>query len=157
MFDTVIWATDGSVAADEAMPFARRLVEGSGGKLVVVHANQLFAGGRAGGYPVLADEKELTAKIGSQVEKLSNGGIDATFERLSGVYADPAHTIAGLAEKIGADAIVVGTRGHSTIGGLLVGSVTHRLLHIAPCPVLAVPAGKTAAKTDERELVESAG
>jgi nucleotide-binding universal stress UspA family protein len=37
------------------------------------------------------------------------------------------------------DAIVVGTRGHTPIAGLLVGSVTQRLLHIAPCPVIVVP------------------
>jgi nucleotide-binding universal stress UspA family protein len=51
-----------------------------------------------------------------------------------------AHAIAEAAEKDGADLIVVGTRGHSALGGLLRGSVTQRLLHLAPCPVLAVPA-----------------
>jgi nucleotide-binding universal stress UspA family protein len=49
--------------------------------------------------------------------------------------------IADLAREIDADAIVVGTRGHSPVAGLLLGSVTQRLLHIAPCPVVAVPAG----------------
>jgi hypothetical protein len=29
--------------------------------------------------------------------------------------------------------------GHSALGGLVVGSVTQRLLHVAPCPVLAMP------------------
>ena len=51
----------------------------------------------------------------------------------------PAHAIADAAKEVGADLIVVGTRGHTALGGLLLGSVTNRLLHIAPCPVLAVP------------------
>jgi nucleotide-binding universal stress UspA family protein len=51
----------------------------------------------------------------------------------------PAHSIAEIAAKADADLIVVGTRGHSAVGGLLVGSVTQRLLQIADQPVLAVP------------------
>ena len=156
MFKTIIWATDGSEAADNALPYAKTLVE-PGGELVVVHANEVFVG-RAGGYPVLADETELEHKIRRQVDELRIEGVDATFKLVTGMYADPAHTIAEIADELGADAIVVGTRGHSTIAGLLVGSVTHRLLHIAPCPVFAVPRTKqfTAAK-DERETAAVAG
>jgi nucleotide-binding universal stress UspA family protein len=51
----------------------------------------------------------------------------------------PAHAIADIAEKVDADLIAVGTRGHAPVAGLLLGSVTQRLLHISPCPVLAVP------------------
>jgi nucleotide-binding universal stress UspA family protein len=56
----------------------------------------------------------------------------------------------------GADVVVVGTRGHTAIGGLLLGSVTQRLLHVAPCPVLAVPALGSAVEEPERELEEVA-
>jgi nucleotide-binding universal stress UspA family protein len=37
------------------------------------------------------------------------------------------------------DLIVVGTRGHSAVVGAVLGSVTQRLLHVSPCPVLAIP------------------
>jgi nucleotide-binding universal stress UspA family protein len=50
-----------------------------------------------------------------------------------------AHAIAEIAGREHVDLIVVGTRGRTALAGLLIGSVTQRLLHIAPCPVLAVP------------------
>src|SRR5262249_41272990 len=50
--------------------------------------------------------------------------------------------------KEGADLIVAGTRGHGPLAGLLLGSVTQRLLHVAHCPVLVVPSA--GASTSER-------
>ena len=56
-----------------------------------------------------------------------------------GGHAHPASLIAEAAEDVGADLVVVGTRGHTALAGLLLGSVTDRLLRILRCPVLAVP------------------
>ena len=58
-----------------------------------------------------------------------------------------AHLIAEIADKEGADLIVAGTRGYGPISGLLLGSVTHRLLQIVRCPVLVVPPTSAAAST----------
>ncbi len=52
-----------------------------------------------------------------------------------------AHPIASIADDADADLIVCGTRGHSAVAGLLLGSVTQRLLHLARQPVLVVPEG----------------
>lgn len=139
MFKTIIWATDGSEGADRALPFAKALAEGESRSLVVVHSNEHFAGGRSAGYPVLADEDELEVKIKAQVEEARKEGFDATFRLVSGTGGHTAHMIADVAREVGADVIVVGTRGHAPVAGLLLGSVAQRLLHIAPCPVMAVP------------------
>jgi nucleotide-binding universal stress UspA family protein len=50
-----------------------------------------------------------------------------------------ARPIAEIAAEQGADLIVVGTRGHSGVPGILLGSVTQRLLHLAHQPALAIP------------------
>ena len=139
MFRTIIWATDGSETADRALPYAKDLAGGVDGRLVVVHSKELLVG-RAGGHPVLADEDEVEAKIERQIEELQAEGLDASFRIVSGAAPHAAHMISDAAAELGADLIVVGTRGHTAVAGLLLGSVTQRLLHIAPCPVLAVPA-----------------
>src|SRR5881409_2000112 len=137
MFNTIVWATDGSEAADRAQPYANALAAGDGAALVVVHSKEILVG-RAGGYPVFADEDELEAKIRSQVEEAREEGLDARLELVHGAAPGAAHMIADVAREVGANVIVVGTRGHAPFAGLLVGSVTQRLLHLAPCPVLAV-------------------
>ena len=153
MFTTIIWATDGSEAADAALPYAKGLAEGHGCKLVVVHSRELLHG-RAAGYPMYADEEDLEAKIRRQTEKLRSEGLDVTL-RIETVDAPgAAKTIADVTRSFRGDVIVVGTRGHTAIGSLLLGSVTQRLLYIAPCPVLAVPALRSGAEEQERELTE---
>jgi nucleotide-binding universal stress UspA family protein len=58
----------------------------------------------------------------------------------STITGGPAPVIAEAAAREKADIIVTGTRGHTALAGVIVGSVAQRLLHVAPCPVLVVPA-----------------
>jgi len=50
----------------------------------------------------------------------------------------PAEEIVRIAEKEQVDMIVMGTRGHSGIKRLMIGSVTDRVIRACTCPVLAV-------------------
>jgi nucleotide-binding universal stress UspA family protein len=77
--------------------------------------------------------------VRSLTRELSGEGIDASVKMTSVRLGGPAHGINEIAEEANAGLIVAGTRGQSQVSGLLLGSVTHRLLHIAHCPVLAVP------------------
>jgi nucleotide-binding universal stress UspA family protein len=154
MFKTVLWATDGSETAALALPYALGLGEPDRAKLVVAHAREIYVG-RAGGYPILADEADLREKIGKQVEELREGGIDATFIVRTCTGGRAARTIADIAKEVGADLIVVGTHGYGRLAGLLLGSVTQGLLHAGVCPVLAVPTGASV-KSPDRELATSA-
>jgi nucleotide-binding universal stress UspA family protein len=138
MFKVIIWASDGSEHADRALEYARGLAEASSARLIVVHVKEIIAG-RAGGYPVQVDEEEVEQKIQGQVKDLKDAGLNVSFEEHGTTAGGAAHAIADAAKEAGADLIVVGTRGQGPISGLLLGSVTHRLLHVAPSPVLAVP------------------
>ncbi len=51
---------------------------------------------------------------------------------------EPAEALLEEAERAGADLLACGTRGHGELTALLLGSVSHELLRLAPCPVLAV-------------------
>ena len=51
---------------------------------------------------------------------------------------DPAGIILDCARDQNADLIVMGTRGSSDLGGLLVGSVSHKVSHLADCTCIAV-------------------
>lgn len=140
MYKKVVWATDGSEAADHALAHAKALAVEGGGPLTVVYCVEYTLPGRGGGsYPIHANEGEIQEKIERQVAELSADGAGATLQTTRSKVGGAAHAIAELATEDGADVIVVGTRGHTPLAGLLLGGVTQRLLHIAPCPVLAVP------------------
>ena len=86
MFKVIIWATDGSSGAEQALPFAKGLAQANGARLIVVHVKEITAG-RGGGYPVNVDEDEVQAAIRKQVEDLKQEGLDATLQ-LADVMAE---------------------------------------------------------------------
>ena len=141
MFEVIIWASDGSEHADRALDYARQLAEANSARLLAVHVKEITVG-RGAGYPVQLDEEEVERKIQGQAKDLTDAGINASYEQLAATAGGAAHALADTASEVGAQLIVVGTRGQGPISGLLLGSVTQRLLHIAPCPILAVPPAK---------------
>lgn len=139
MFKAIVLALDGSETAKRGIPIAVELTKEGKGKIVIAHVEERMATkGRA---PVKTDEDEVQKELQGLAKDLEGDGIEASIE-LGDVMAGGsgvAHAIADIAEKANADLIVVGTRGHSPVEGLLVGSVTQRLLHIAKQPMLVVP------------------
>ena len=51
---------------------------------------------------------------------------------------DPASTILRLAKSLHADVIFLGSRGLGNIQGLLMGSVSHKVMHLAECTCVSV-------------------
>lgn len=112
-----------------------------GARIVVFQSDVRLIGSAVQGYPVNIDEEALESKVARQAAELRESGLDVTLDRVLGnTMVGAAHDIADAAQRHGADLIAVGSRGHTRLGGLVLGSVTQRLLHIASCPVIVVPA-----------------
>lgn len=137
MFDTIVWATDGSPNADRALEVAKTLARGHEASLIAAHVIQHYA--TVKGLDVYPDEEQVKAKLDQTIQGLSNDGFTASLRIVDHVGPQPAHEIADIAREVGADLVVVGSRGHAAVTGLLLGSVVTRLLHVAPCPIVVVP------------------
>jgi nucleotide-binding universal stress UspA family protein len=139
MFKTVLWATDGSAAAERALPVAKSIAQTYDGRLLVIHVSEIMLGP-----PLRVNEAQkradaTTEALQRKVEDLKREGVTAEFVSTEMTTRGAADAIVKFAREVGADLIVAGTRGNSPLARLLVGGVTRRLLELAPCPVLAVP------------------
>jgi nucleotide-binding universal stress UspA family protein len=149
MFDTIVWATDGSELADRALPYVKELARANGSRIVAVHASELLHG-RFGGAPLLADEPGVRAEIERQIEELKADGFDAELKVANGA-SDIPELVARAAVEVDADLIVLGTHGHGGIKSAVLGSVARGLLHTSSCPVLAIPPERGIAETARDE------
>jgi nucleotide-binding universal stress UspA family protein len=142
MFKTIVLAVDGSESSDRAVEHATMLARDQGSAVRVVHVIEI-AMGRGGG-PVHLDEAALKATFEQQTRELVEAGVDAELELHSAIAGGPAHVIAEVARRSNADLIITGSRGHTAVAGILLGSVTHRLLHVTHCPLLVIPSAEVA-------------
>jgi len=88
-----------------------------------------------------AGEKNAARQLAGLEEKLRARGLSVESDHAIG---PPVSLILGQADESGADYIVMGSHGHTSIYDLLVGSTTHGVLMRAKCPVVIVPAATSA-------------
>lgn len=137
MFKTIVLALDGSEGSDRIVPLGIALAKEHTSRLVIAHVDERTIG--KGGGSIDALEGDVEARLKKLAQGLTEDGIETTVEVRSVMIGGPAPAIVEIADKADAELILCGTRGHSAVGGLLVGSVAQRLLHIAHQPVLIVP------------------
>ena len=83
--------------------------------------------------------KEEHEKLQEFSQKLRDQGLQARALLLEGGPID--ETIRTEAKKLGADLIIVGSQGHSRLGGLVLGSVSQNLMQGLEVAVMVVPKG----------------
>ncbi len=140
----IVVATDGSSHAIGAAKLTARLVrELREAEVVLVnvgHIPMIAMGGPGEGFVDLGALEEGMRQAGEAIlgeTAKAFVGVDAGVSR---VYreGDPAGEIIKAAKEHKADLIVMGSRGLGQIGGLILGSVSERVLHGAHGPVLIV-------------------
>jgi len=138
VYDKILVAVDHSEVSDRAVIAARDLAVLSRGEVWVLHLREREVGVKTG--VLTADEttQEASAQVAACVQVLTQAGVTAHGEVRSTIFGYAAREIAGDAEEIGADVIVMGSRGRGDLAGLLLGSTAHKVLHLSRRPVLIV-------------------
>ena len=137
MFERVLVAIDASEPSARAVALARDLSKERGSEIVVLHAIPRWVS-RHGTSEIEVPE-EVQELVDRAVRDLKDAGANARGEVIRVLEGHVSRGIVETAGAVGADAIVLGTRGHSDFGGLFIGSITHRVLHLAEVPVIVVP------------------
>lgn len=131
----ILVAYDGSESARRALSEAARLARGEDSVTVVGVAEVLPQVGRAGAMLVPEEHEQRRRQLAEATAILTERGIGADVVERQG---EAAAMILDEAEKEEADLIVIGTRGLNSAQRWLLGSVSTKVLHHAPCNVLVV-------------------
>lgn len=150
MFSTILLAIDPSEHARRAAGVAGELAQKLGADLIVAHAlereHDWAAGANAMGGPVVLQElaavreqatREARKLVDEAVGDLASQGVKVKGEVLDG-SGTVTKQLLDAAARADADLIVIGSRGLSDLAGLLIGSVSHKVIQMAHCPVLVV-------------------
>ena len=138
----IMVATDGSESSDRAVDVAAALAQLEKTSLVIVTvATPSPAAARREFQRIegsAADPSETAAQA-ILMDARQRAGWAAVKARTVMLWGDPAEEIikAVVDEKV--DALVVGRRGHGKLAGLLLGSVSQKLVSLSPCMVTVVP------------------
>ena len=145
---TILVAVDGSPQAGKAAEMAAELARRCAAKLVLLHVVS----------PVFGDERDELAEL-ARVEHMERTEYEMLQERGRAIVeaaevsarqkgplnleslvevGDPAGVIVSMARAQRADVVVVGRRGRGTLAGLLLGSVSNKVVQIADAPCLVV-------------------
>jgi len=131
----IVVGVDGSACATRAVEFAARQAAQNDVPLLVVSAYQEMpaaAGFLAEGALIHESAEAVVADAICQAEELEPSVVVTGQTMLDA----PGPALARLSK--GATALVVGTRGHSEIAGIFLGSVSQYVLHHAPCNTIVV-------------------
>ena len=149
MAEIILVPTDGSDHADKAVAFAGDIAPKYGAAIILLHVLSDPGSGRVPNeirklarlehiwiteHDIRqAGANELLHTAETQARKHGATKIEQVIEE-----GDPARRVLACAKARGADLIVMGSRGLGDLQGLLLGSVSHKVGHLAKCTCITV-------------------
>jgi len=141
----IVVGVDGSEPAARALGWAIEVAGLVDAELVAVHAHQLPQYvPRPGGASCALDAESWERSVREDFERSWCAPLEAAGVRHRTVFeTGPAgEVLLRVAGALVADLIVTGHRGRGELVDLVAGSVSQRMVHRAPCPVVVVPPGR---------------
>jgi nucleotide-binding universal stress UspA family protein len=155
----ILVATDFSLRSRAALRYAEGIAGATGATIDVLHVtpapgvlHTAFDAYLGRAVPTVGDQIlwEAEKQLNLFVSAVLFGPRNVTPLLESG---DPAATIVRVAVERRADLVVLGTHARTGVAEMLLGSVAHRVITCAPCPVVTMRGDESAAKA----LATSAG
>ncbi len=159
----ILIAYDGSEDAKAAIQQAAKLFDGKSVTVLTVWQRFIDTMARVGGgMGMIADYDEIDKEAEERGrERAKEGAALAADAGLEAVGATAVvdttipDAILNEATAIGADAVVCGSRGHTGIKSLMLGSVSSHIIQHADIPVVVVPSPEVAkARAEHRESLK---
>ncbi len=166
LFKKILVPLDGSELAERALEPAITLAEQVDGEVILLSVpvlKHLFVA-EPTGYGLFLPEdsiRECQQELETYLSGVRNRWEHPNLRlRTEVVNGDEASVIVDTASEKGVDLIVMSTHGRSGLSRWVMGSITERVLHEAPCPVLVIrhaePILKTLITLDGSDLSEQA-
>jgi nucleotide-binding universal stress UspA family protein len=133
MFEKLLLAVDGSSGSNKAIDVASEMAKAMGSEVLVFHVREVEIGRFSGQMEPPQDAVELVNRI---VGALESKGIATKGDARSAPFGRAAREIIDEAHRAEVDGIVLGSRGLSDWTAILVGSVAHKVISLADCPVI---------------------
>jgi nucleotide-binding universal stress UspA family protein len=135
---TILLAVDARHDVAESIQLARALSYGTQDRVVVLHIHE-FSVGRYGRIQLCCPEDQAEDVLPGIVALLQESGAPAEWLIREANSGNTARAILDVADQNDAQVIVLGSNLRTDVPFIPLGSVSHKLLHMARRPVLVVP------------------
>ena len=150
-FKQILIPIDFSAHSTAAFEAAVEIAKAFDSKIHLLHCYQIQPGGISP-YGIAIPPSyfaEIRDAASQQLAEWQEKHVPAGISVDSSTMSDaPSEAIIAAAKQIGADLIVMGTRGLSGFKHVMLGSVAERTVRLAPCPVMTVHATGSAGDGD---------